>query len=117
MLQEAADEFHDIESENSRSFTVGLAVANEHGAVMEGNDARVGDGDFEDVGREIFETSLAGGDGLGVDVPIDVPDIGRGLIEQLGLFHQIAELGSEDFRECFDGEKEVDSGGMPRSIG
>jgi hypothetical protein len=34
MLEEAADEFHDIESENSRSFTVGLAVANEHGAVM-----------------------------------------------------------------------------------
>jgi hypothetical protein len=77
MLKEAADKLHDIESENSRSFTVGLAVANEHGAILDGSDTRVGDGDFEDVGGEIFETSIAGGDGLGVDVPVDVPDIER----------------------------------------
>ena len=33
------------------------------------------------------------------------------------MLHLIAELGSEDFRESFDGEKEIDSGGMPGAIG
>jgi hypothetical protein len=33
------------------------------------------------------------------------------------VFHQIAELGSEDYRENVDGEKEIDSGGMPGAIG
>jgi hypothetical protein len=41
------------------------------------DDARVGDGDFEDVGGQVFEGSIAGGHRLGVDVPVDVPDIGR----------------------------------------
>jgi hypothetical protein len=35
----------------------------------------------------------------------------------MGLFDQITELGSEDFRERLDGEKEIDSGGMPGAIG
>jgi hypothetical protein len=39
------------------------------------------------------------------------------LIEELGLFHQIAERGSEDFRESMHWEKEIDSGGMPGAIG
>ena len=60
---------------------------------------------------------MAGRDGLGVDVPVDVPDFRGDLIEEAGMFHLIAELGSEDFRESFDGEKEVDSGGMPVAIG
>jgi hypothetical protein len=39
-----------------------------------------------------------------------------GIVEPIGLFHQIAELGPEDFRESFDGEKEIDFRGMPRAI-
>ena len=110
MLQEAADEFHNIEGQDSRSFTVRFAIANQHGAVLDANDARVGNGDFEDVGGEIFESGLAGGDRLAVDVPVDLPDIRWDLIEQIGLLHQIAELGAKDFRERFDGEEEIDSG-------
>ena len=116
MLQEATDELDNIEGQDSRSFTVRLAVANEHGAVLDAEDARVGDGDFENVGCEIFESSLAGGDCLAVDVPVDVPELGWDLIQQFGLRHQIAELSSKDFRESFDGEEEIDSGGMPRAI-
>ena len=63
------------------------------------------------------KSSFAGRYRLGVDVPVDMPDIGRDLIEQMGLLHQIAELGSKDFRESLDGEKEVDSRGMPGAIG
>ena len=115
MLQEAADELHDFEGKDSRAFAVRFAIANEDGAVLDFDDTRVGDGDFEDVGGKVFEASFAGGYRLAVDVPVDVPDFRGDLIEQSGLFHLIAELGSEDFRERFDGEKEVDSGGMPAS--
>ena len=54
---------------------------------------------------------------MGVDVPVDCPDIGGDLIEQLGLFHQIAELGAKYFGERFDGEEEIDSGRMPGAVG
>ena len=117
MLEEAADELDNIEGQDSRSFTVGLSIANQHGAVLDADDARVGDGDFEDVGSQIFESSLTGGERLSIDVPVDVPHVGGDLIEQMGLFHQIAELGSEDFRESMNGEKEIDFGGMPGAIG
>jgi hypothetical protein len=116
MLQEATDEFDNIEGQDSRSFTVGLAIANEHGAVLDAEDARVGDGDFENVGSQIFESGITGGDRLAVDIPGNLPDIGWDSIEEFCFFHQIAELGSKDFRESFYGEKEIDSGGMPRSI-
>jgi hypothetical protein len=91
-------------------------IADEDSALLHFEDARVGDGDFEDVGGEIFENGVAGRDGLGVDVPIDVLDFRRDLIEQSGLFHLIAELGLKDFGESFDGEIEVSSGGMPAAI-
>jgi hypothetical protein len=54
MLQEAADEFHDFEGEDSWALAVRLAIANEHGAVLDFDDARVGDSDFKDVGRDIL---------------------------------------------------------------
>ena len=54
MLQETADAFHDIKSQDSGALAVRLAIANEHGAVLDANDARVGDGDFEDVRGEIL---------------------------------------------------------------
>ena len=60
MLQEAADEFHDIEVEGAGAFAVGPAVTNAHGAVLDTDDAGVGDGDLEDVGSEVFESGLSG---------------------------------------------------------
>jgi len=96
MLQEAADELQDIESQDSGALAVRLAIVNQHRAVMEAEDARVGDGDFENIGSEIFESGLAGANRLAVDVPGDLPERGGNLIQQFGLFHQIAELGSED---------------------
>ena len=98
MLQEATDELDNIEGQDSRSFTVGLAVANEDGAVLDVDDTRVGDSDFENVGSQVFEASFAGRYRLRVDVPVDVPDISRDSIQEFCLLHQIAELGLEDFR-------------------
>jgi hypothetical protein len=54
---------------------------------------------------------------LGVDVPVDLPDLGRDLIEETDLVHFIAELSFEDDGESSDGEIEVDPGGVPEAIG
>jgi len=116
MLQETADEFHDIKSQDSGALAVRLAIANEHRTILEVDDARVGDRDFEDVGSEVFEASFAGGYRLAVDVPGDLPDIVGNLIQQFCLLHQIVELGAKDDRERFDRQKEIDSGRMPRTI-
>ena len=53
MLEEAADKFHGIEIESSGSFAMGLSVTNSHGAVVNANDAGIGDGDFKNIGGEI----------------------------------------------------------------
>lgn len=86
---------------------VRFAIANEDGAVLDLEDTRVRDGDSEDVGGEVLQACLAGAYGLGIDVPVGLPDIRRDLIEETGLFHSIAELGFEDLGESSDGEIEV----------
>jgi hypothetical protein len=87
---------------------VRFAIANEDGTVLDFQDAGVGDGYPEDIRGEVFEACFTGTDGLGVDVPVDLPDLGRDLIEETSLFHFIAELGFEDDGESLDGEIEVD---------
>jgi hypothetical protein len=92
-------------------------VANEDSTVHDFQDSRIGDGDSEDVGGKVFETCFAGTDGLGVDVPVELPDLLGNLIEETGLLHFIAELGFEDDGESSDGEIEVDPGGVPEAVG
>ena len=94
-----------------------FAVANEHGAAVHFEDAVIRDGDLEDVGGEVFEAGFRTRHGLGVDVPVDLPEFRGDLIEQAGLFHLITELGFEDDGESFDREIEIDSGGIPAAIG
>ena len=96
---------------------VRFAIANEDGAVLDLEDTRIRDGDSEDIGGKVLQACLAGAYGLGVDVPINLPDIRRGLIEEAGFFHSIAELGPEDLGESPDGEIEIDPGGVPEAIG
>lgn len=96
---------------------VGFAIADEDGTVLDFQDARVGDGDFEDVRGEVFEACFAGTDGLGVDVPVDLPDFRGDFLEEASFFHGVAELGFEDHGESFYGEIEVDSGGVPEVVG
>jgi hypothetical protein len=83
---------------------VGFAIADEDGTVLNFQDARVGDGDFEDVRGEVFEACFAGTHGLGVDVPVDLPDVRGDFIEGASILHGIAELGFEDHGESSNGE-------------
>ncbi len=54
---------------------------------------------------------------MGVDVPGELLGFWGDLIEETGLFHFVAEFGFEDEGESFDGELEIDSGGVPEAIG
>jgi hypothetical protein len=96
---------------------VRFAIANEDGSVLDLHDAGIRDGDSEDVRGEVFQACFTGTDGLGVDVPFNLPELGRDLIEEAGFFHRIAELGFEDDGESSDGEIEIGSGGVPEAIG
>jgi hypothetical protein len=84
-------------------------VANEDGAAFDFQNSRIGDGYPEDVRGEVFEACFTGTHGLGVDVPVNLPDLRGDLIEETGFFHFITELGFEDDGESSDGEIEVDS--------
>jgi len=96
---------------------VRFAVANEDRAVLDFQDSRIGDGHSEDVGGKVFEACFTGTDGLGIDVPVDLPDFRGDWVEETGLFHFIAELGFEDLGKSSDGEIEIDPGGVPEAIG
>jgi hypothetical protein len=94
-----------------------LAIANQDGTVLDFQDSRIGDGNSEDIGGKVFEACLAGTYGLGIDIPIDLPDLRGDLIEEPGIFHRVTELGFEDFGEGLDGEVKIDPGGVPEAIG
>ena len=94
-----------------------FSVANEDSAVLDFDDSRIGDGNSEDVGGEVFQACFTGAHGLGVDVPVDLPDLRGDLIEETGFFHLISELGFEDDGERCDGEIEIDPGRVPEAIG
>ena len=87
---------------------VGFAIANEDGTVLDFHDAGIGDGDSEDVRGKVFEACFAGTHGLGVDVPVELPDLGRDLIEEAGFFHGITKLGLKEFGEKSGREIKID---------
>jgi hypothetical protein len=113
MLEEPADELEGSESHGSPSVGVRLFVSEGHGIVLDLDNPAVGDGDPEDIGSEVFDGMRAVSHCLGVDIPGNVPDFGVDLVEELCFFHLIAELGSEEDGEGFDGEEEVEEGGVP----
>jgi hypothetical protein len=78
---------------------VRFAIANENHPVLDLQDTRIGDSHPEDVRDKVLEACLAGAYGLGIDIPINLPEIRGDLIEEAGLFHFIAELGFEDLGE------------------
>jgi hypothetical protein len=86
-LEEPAEKFHDVEVGGAGARTARVTVGEGDGAVLERNDAAVGDGDLEDIRGEVLAGRRAVGIGLAVDVPVDVPDQWVDLCQQSSLAH------------------------------
>jgi len=88
---------------------VRLAIADENRPVLDLHDTGIGDSHSEDIRGQVLQACFTGAHGLGIDNPVDLPDLRRDLIEKTCIFHRIVELGLEDFGEDLDGEIEIDS--------
>ena len=113
MLEKATDELQGIERSGSVEVGSVLSVFEGDGTVFHFEDAVIGDGDFEDVGGEVFEGGVAFTDGLGVDVPVQGPHLGIDLLKEPGFFQGVTELGAVDGREGFDRDVEILRGREP----
>lgn len=116
MLQEAVHKLHHIEGCGAHPARSLFTVLEKDTAFFDLDDSGVGDGDPEDVRGQVLDAVLLSGYGLGVDVPVLLPDVLRDLIEQSGLVHFMLELCLADLRQGVNREEEVGIGGKPLSI-
>ena len=116
VLQEASDEFHDIESHGSPTRAPRLFVAKGDDSILHFHNAAVGDGHLEDIRGKILEAGRAFAHRLAVDVPLDFPDLGRDLVKEAGSLHFVSELGPEDLGEGLYRQIEIDPGRMPGAV-
>jgi len=56
-------------------------------------------------------------DRLTIDVEAFFPDLGRNLVVQSALSHNVPELGLEYFAHGLDRQKEIHTGGVPFAVG
>ena len=96
VLKEATDELQGIECQGALAVAARLFVAKEDRAVLDLDDAAVGDRHPKDVGGEVLDRGLGAADGLGVDVPVGVPDLAGNLSKQPRLGHPLAKDGAID---------------------
>lgn len=113
MLEEATEELQDLQRSGAVEVGAVLPILKRDGTVFDLHDAAIGDGDLEDVRRQVFERGVAFTDGLGVHIPVHGPDFGVDSIEESGSFHSVTELGSVDGGKGLDGEIEVLTGREP----
>ena len=113
MLEEPADKLHDVEVGGAWACTARFTIGEGDGAVVELDDATVGDGDPEDIGGEVLEGRVAVWIGLTVDVPGGVPDRWVDVLQQSSFGHLLFANGSVDGGEGFHRDQEVGSGGAP----
>jgi hypothetical protein len=87
---------------------LGAVVAITEGdlAVLEGFDPAVGDGDPEDIARQVLQDLGAGSGVLGVDDPGLPPHLSGDLVIEAQGLEGIAHLGAEDDRERAHGDQE-----------
>ena len=96
VLEEPAEKLHDVKGGGSWACTARFTVGEGDHAVLEADDALVGDSDPEDRGGEVGEGGVSVVIGLTVDVPGDGPDLWGDLLQQAGLAHVCFENGAVD---------------------
>jgi hypothetical protein len=114
MLKAPAEKLHDVEVGSAWAGTAHVTVGEGARALLERDNAAMGDGNPEDVRGEGGEGGVAVVVGLTVDVPRDGPDLGGDVLQQSGLAYVFFEQSAGDGGEGFDGEQEGGSGGQPR---
>lgn len=96
MLQETTHELLSLQGFLTPPASV-IPVAEGDFAVSECYNAFVGDGDAEDVERQVFERGFSFAHGFDVDETIGAPDFLWHLVEEFGiLFECIAELAPHE---------------------
>ena len=107
MLEEAPDEFHDLQAGGAIARASLFAVLERNGAIpgsspgqaLQGDDPAVGDGHFEHIRGQVLERSGPVSDGLAVDDPVDLPNLGVDLVQEAGFLHLVFEFFAVDGRE------------------
>lgn len=113
VLEEAVDEVIGGEGAEGDLSGSGRAVAKGDLVVFELDQAAVADGDPEDVGSQVLESSAAIADGFAVDHPILFPNKGGERIGEAGSLKGVVELGPKDSGEGFNGEQKMMMGRQP----
>ena len=96
VLEEPTDKLEDVEAGGARAGTAQFAGGEGDGALLEADDAAVGDGDFEDVRREVLQGSITVWSGWTMHIPGRVPDLGGDLCSLPGVAHLLCEDGAVD---------------------
>jgi hypothetical protein len=96
MLEKASHKLHDIQGHGAPPVAFRFFILEENLVIFHLEDTAVGDSDFEDVWREVFQTVRAYSYCLRVDNPVLVPDLFRDKEIKIALSHFISELSLED---------------------
>src|SRR5881409_1708882 len=96
MLEEPAEKLHGVEVGGAWACPSGLTIGESDGAVLERDDAAIGDSDPEDRGGEVCEGGVSVVLGLTVDVPGDGPDLGVDVLQQSGCAPLLLPHGAVD---------------------
>ena len=117
VLKKAAQKFHDIQGHGAPPVAFIFTVFEKDFSIFDFNDPAIRNSHFKHIGSEVFDTVFAGTDGLAVNDPLLIPDIGRDFVIKSVLFHNVAEFGLEDFRHGPDRQKKIDSRAVPFPVG
>ena len=96
MVQEPADTRHGVEVGGSWACTARCTIGESDGAVLERDEAAIGDSDPEDRGGEVLKGGVAVVLGLTMDVPGAVPDLWIDVPQQPGCAHCLFPHGAVD---------------------
>jgi hypothetical protein len=94
VLEEPAYTLEDVEAGGARAGTARFAGGEGDGALLEADDAAVGDSDFEDLRREVCEGGVTVWVGLTRHIPGRCPDLRRDLFKLASFAHLLCEDGA-----------------------
>jgi hypothetical protein len=113
VLKKPAEKLHDVKVDGAEACTACCPVGEGDCAVCKADKTVVGDGDFEDIGREGVQGGVAVVIGLTMDIPGAGPDVRIDVLQQTGVAHLVFEKRAVDGREGFHRNKKVGAGRQP----